>query len=53
MVRGLVHRAIYVIAEWHEQGVVCSELCVVEGMEPTKSHHHLDIRIVETLVDGL
>ena len=30
----LVHGVIYVVIEWHEQGVVCSELSVVKRMKP-------------------
>ena len=33
-IRWLVHGVVYVIIEWHEQGVVCPELCVVKRMEP-------------------
>lgn len=29
-----VHGVVYVVIEWHEQGVVCPELCVVKRMEP-------------------
>lgn len=47
-VRWLVHGVIYVVIEWHEQGVVCPELSVVKRMKPKvylytqKSEQHME-----------
>ena len=33
---GRVHCTVHVIVNWHEQGVVYPELCVVKRMEPDR-----------------
>ena len=43
----LVHCMIYVVIEWHEQGIICPKLCVMKRMEPASKGWCLSAQVLE------